>query len=352
MEKEPGAFTYAEILGQPAVLGAVIAEMEHMAAICQGVFTTLQPEEIVFTGCGTSYYLAQAIGAAFSNYNRIPSRAVAASELLLYPELYLGERRTLLVPITRSAKTSEVRGALAAARARPGVTTLAITCDPDSAAVNDYFVLVPGTAERSVVMTQSFSGLLMAGLILALSAAGKTDLLGGLARMPEACAGLLGRSEHLARKVVAENGDANLFIFLGQGPCYGLAGEAMIKMKEMSLSNAEAHHSLEYRHGPISLVDGRTFAMLFTSRAAAEVELRLLVDLARLGAGTMAVGCAMPEEMKSVVNYHLELDPELDDFLCGPLAIVPAQFFAYHYARRKGLDLDTPPYLTQAVVLA
>ncbi|MGE5549650.1 MAG: SIS domain-containing protein [Bacteroidota bacterium] len=352
MGKKPGEFTYAEIVAQPDVLGAVAAKKESLTATCKAVFAVVQPEEVIFTGCGTSYYLAQTICAAFSRYNRIPARALAASELLLYPELYLKERRTLFVPITRSAQTTEVRRVLAAVRGRPGVATMAVSCDPDSAGINDYCLLTPVTAEKSVVMTKSFSALLMAGLFMALAAAGETDLSEALARLPSSGAEAVARSEAMARKIVAENGDANLFVFLGQGPCYGLAGEAMIKMTEMSLANTAVFHSLEYRHGPLSLVDKRTLVVLFASQAAVEVELPLLKELKGLGARTMAIGGALPEALTSVANYHVELAPGLGDYLCGPLAIVPAQMLAYHYARRRGLDLDTPRHLSHAVVLA
>ena len=36
----------------------------------------------------------------------------------------------------------------------------------------------------------------------------------------------------------------------------------MNKMKEMSLSHSEAYYTLEYRHGPMSLVDDKTLIIL------------------------------------------------------------------------------------------
>src|SRR5256885_1242089 len=44
------------------------------------------------------------------------------------------------------------------------------------------------------------------------------------------------------------------YVCLGQGPFYGLACEAALKITEMSASYAQSFHTLEFRHGPKSIV--------------------------------------------------------------------------------------------------
>ena len=69
----------------------------------------------------------------------------------------------------------------------------------------------------------------------------------------------LGRtgSEILAKttsfvRTFADDPEIRRFVFLGSGALYGLASEAMLKMKEMALAESQAFHFLEFRHGPIS----------------------------------------------------------------------------------------------------
>ncbi len=59
----------------------------------------------------------------------------------------------------------------------------------------------------------------------------------------------------LAERVGADESTKRI-TYLGSGPLFGLASEATVKMKEMSLSVAEPYHFMEFRHGPMSLVDG------------------------------------------------------------------------------------------------
>jgi len=351
MAKKLGELTLAEIGEQPAAWRAVMAARDGLLAISAEALATARPEEIIFTGCGTSYHLAQTVSALFAHYNPLPTRAVAASELCIHSQLYLRDRRTLVVPLTRLSTTTEVRRALAVVRQRPHVTTMAISCDEGSRALNDFCLFSPDAAEKSVVMTKSFSSMLLIGLLFSLHAAGRADLLANVPLLPGLCANLLDKSDRFARQVAEENRQTSLFIYLGHGPLYGVACEATIKMKEMSLAYAEAYHSLEYRHGPIALAGPGTLVTMFHGIAAGHEEDRLIEELGRLGARTLVVSDSAPAEATPGADYYFELGTGLGDFLSAPLAIVPAQLIAYYFAVGKGLDLDTPRHLSQAVVL-
>lgn len=63
-----------------------------------------------------------------------------------------------------------------------------------------------------------------------------------------------------------------MYFFLGSGCRYGLACEASLELKEISLAISEPFHSMEFRHGPLSIVDANTLViglMGEASRAAA-----------------------------------------------------------------------------------
>ena len=50
-------------------------------------------------------------------------------------------------------------------------------------------------------------------------------------------------------------------------------------MKEMSLSNSEAYYTLEYRHGPMSLVDDKTMIILLGNEDTADGDKKLLEEM-------------------------------------------------------------------------
>jgi len=78
--------------------------------------------EWLFVGCGSSYYLALAAAASWSEITGVRARAIPASELLLFPDLVLGgtgagtggagrgavdREKIAAVAISRSGRTSE-----------------------------------------------------------------------------------------------------------------------------------------------------------------------------------------------------------------------------------------------------
>ncbi|MEG0214878.1 MAG: SIS domain-containing protein, partial [Hungatella sp.] len=159
MAKKNSEITYREIYQQPESFAAINQTLGDIYAVLDQVFAESY-DELIFTGCGTSLYLAQAAAHAFSTYNTIPAKAMCCSELYYFPETYVKGRKVLILPITRKSYTTEVRMAIDQVRSYPDVKTLAITCDPDSSLYNDYVTLSPDTAEDSVIMTRSFTSMI------------------------------------------------------------------------------------------------------------------------------------------------------------------------------------------------
>jgi glucosamine--fructose-6-phosphate aminotransferase (isomerizing) len=140
--------------------------------------------------------------------------------------------------------------------------------------------------------------------------------------------------------------DVERFYFLGSGLHYGLACEAMLKMTEMSLSSSQAFHSLEFRHGPMSMVDERVLVAGLFSRPSYSQEVKVLDEMAALGANTLAL---MPLAAGSGATYEVHLAYHLPTWALPVLYLPPLQLLAYHRAVSKGLDPDKPRNL-QAVI--
>jgi glucosamine--fructose-6-phosphate aminotransferase (isomerizing) len=154
--------TYQEIYGQPASFKGINDSLEQIYKVLDQVFADKNAyDELLFTGCGTSFYLAQSAAQAFSTYTGISAKAVPCSELYFFPETFIDGKKVLVLPITRKSYTTEVRMAIDKVRAFPNVKTLAITCDRDSEKYNDYVILSPETKEDSVIMTRSFTSMVI-----------------------------------------------------------------------------------------------------------------------------------------------------------------------------------------------
>ncbi|MEV5431691.1 sugar isomerase [Streptomyces sp. NPDC052701] len=259
-------------------------------------------ERVALTGCGTSFFMAQAAAALREGAGHGETDAFAASE---FPRARAYDR---VVALTRSGTTTEVLDLMGQLRGR--TRTTAITADPDAPVVTaaDDVVVLDFADERSVVQTR------FATTALTLLRAHL-----GLHR-PTAVA-----DAHTALTTALPEGlaDCTQFTFLGRGWTVGLAHEAALKMREASLSWAEAYPAMEYRHGPISV----------TTR----------------GTATWMLGRApggLARQVRDTGGAWIEgtLDPLAE--------LVRVQRLAVAVAAARGLDPDRPRHLTRSVILA
>src|SRR5215204_5032855 len=100
--------------------------------------------------------------------------------------------------------------------------------------------------------------------------------------IPTICQSLFDTHSSLAQSL-GENPQIQKFFFLGADTLYGIAAEAMLKMKEMSLSYSEVFHTLEFRHGPMSMVGADSLVVGLVSASSAEYELQVLKEMQEKG---------------------------------------------------------------------
>ena len=288
----------------------------------------LRAATIVVTGCGTSYFLAQSLACA---YNAAGQRAIAVpgAEWARRPESYLADTRDILVlGLSRSGTTTETVQAMQVSRAR-GWPTFALTCADDTAILHaaDAGLYVPTDPREGIVMSVSASLLLLAGLRLAGISLPGAVVTAGQAGLRQVAAALLTGRSH--------------FVYLGAGANYGIATEGCLKLQEMSISYSQSFHPLEYRHGPISLIDDRSLVVMLYSDDTAGEEAKVVADVQAKGA--------------KVIGFGGPGDLVIDLGIRGPgfgLACLPAlQMLGEMVALQKGIDSEVPRHLTKVVVL-
>jgi glucosamine--fructose-6-phosphate aminotransferase (isomerizing) len=308
-------------------------------------------DRLLVIGCGSTYYLAQAAAAGLTQHTSFPALALPSSELWLYPDL-ARHGRPLLLTVSRSGRTSETLHALDHFVDAVGGPTLAITCYPEEELARraDFSLVAPAAQEKSVAQTRSFTSMFLLSQALTAVLAHDEGMLGRLRQLPQALGNLLDRLGDLPQ-TLGQDFSIRRMYFAGGGPLYGLANEAMLKTKEMSLSQAETFHSLEIRHGPMSMVDEQTLIVGFVSNNGLAEEIRVLKDMRALGARVLALveDGSVFRDWKP--DYVIELRSGLDDWERGALYLPPIQHLAFHRAVAQGLNPDCPTNLTAVVEL-
>ena len=284
---------------------------------------------IVITGCGTSYYLAQAIAAAFNAGGR-DAIAVPGAEWAGRMQSYLSNRTgAVVIGLSRSGTTTETIQALRASR-EAGLRTVAISCENDTPILREAetAIYLPTHADEGIVMTASASLMLIAGLRLAGMTPSGAQAAEAAMKAVEDCGAVLAGRDH--------------FVYLGGGALYGVASEGCLKVQEMSLSFSQAFHPLEYRHGPVSLITDRSAVVMLYSDAV-EAEAKLVAELQAKGAMVIGLGgpgdLSVPLSGGSVEARATEILPAL-------------QMIGERVANAKSIDTATPRHLTKVVVLA
>lgn len=258
-------------------------------------------ERVAVVGCGTSLYMAQACAVLRESAKAGETDAFAASEFIH------SRKYDRVVALTRSGTTSEVIELLD--RLPDGSMTTVLTTDAalPAAQMASHSITLDFANEQSVVQTR------FATTALALWRQAMTGDLG--TAVPDAI-------EAIAAGTNAQFLDRSQFTFLGAGWTVGLASEAALKVREAAQGWAESYPAMEFRHGPISVVDERSIVWSF---------------------GDLPVGLNDEIAATGALLVDRAVDPMAD--------LVGAQLFAAALAEAKGLDPDRPRGLTRSIVL-
>ena len=302
MVDRPTSHLAAEITTQPDDWHAVLGRVPEALAVLPPRGAT-----VAVTGCGTSYYVAQAYASLREASGTGQTDAHAASE---FPT---DRRYDHVVAISRSGTTTEVIELLERLRDLPDAppTTVFVATEGTAIpALATHAVLLGEVDESSVVQTR-FATTTLALLRATLG----EDLAPAIAD---------------ARAVLAEDAsaalagvvDAEQITFVGRGWTVGLAHEAALKLRESAQFWTESYPAMEYRHGPISI--------------------------ATSGRATWAFG-EVPEGLDEDVRAtgahfeHRDIDPLADLVRLHRLCLAKAE--------QAGVDPDRPRHLSRSIIL-
>ena len=345
--------TWNEIASQTRVWEETLRAISQSSSANTVLARSAERQEWLFVGCGTSFYAAEAAASSWMLLTGYRAQALPASEVILFPSLVRAQRGPQqAVVISRSGTTSEAVRAAKWLSQDLGVPTLALTCSPNSALEEacDAAIALPFADEKSTVMTRSFTCMLLALQVLAARRAQNTVFLEELWAAARQFAPRLPTIAATLSQLV-HNHSFESYIFLGQGPFYAIAREASLKVAEMSCSNSQFFHTLEFRHGPKAIVGSQTCLTFFLSSTGAEAEAEVLGEMKELGGVTIAVCHRAHEGIREASDMILETGCQGSELSRLAPHVVPGQLLGLLSGLQKGLNPDQPKNLTRIVTL-
>ena len=347
--------TRKEIFGQPQLWKEVLQEIkEGEKELSKFLSPLLERKElnIVLTGAGSSAFIGEAAQGLVQKNTGRTTRAIATTDLVSHPELFLqAESSTLLVSFARSGNSPESLETLKLAdHFCREVYHLLITCNKEGklmeyAGANPHkslAILLPEKAnDKSLAMTGSFTSMLLS--ILLATSNEKDVYEGEIEAIVAQGKTILSHAESF-EKLAAR--DFERVVFLGSGPMLGIARECHLKLQELTDGQVICKHDsfLGFRHGPRAVTNEKTLLVYLFSPSdhVYKYELDLAQSIARdpRNLECISVGRAGEPSLKACLNIDLNLNPE-QELNIIPVALV-GQLLGYYKSLELGLNPDNP----------
>jgi tagatose-6-phosphate ketose/aldose isomerase len=307
---------------------------------------------IMLMGAGTSAFAGEILAPALSQRTGRRVDAVATTDVVSNPrEYFADDGPTLLVSFARSGNSPEsVAATELADRLLPECHHLVLTCDRngqlyDKHAESDgsLVLLMPEAAnDQGFAMTSSFTSMTLAAWLILGGVADSGELVGRLATAAE---NMLATCEEDLRRL-ASSGYKRI-VFLGSGPLKGLAHESSLKLLELTAGEIVTYFEspLGFRHGPKSILDDRTLAILYLSgdQYTRQYDLDLLSELKNSMPSGNVIAVSGTEAGADEEGFWLvEGVDGVDDAALALPFVVVAQLLGLFFSLELGYTPDNP----------
>ena len=312
---------------------------------------------LVLTGSGSSEYAGDCVRLPLRKQLEINAVAIGGGALLAQAVKPLPpERPGLVISIARSGDSPESVGALSLLlNTDPELRHLVLTCNAAGKLATSFkgnlrvrvIALEDGTNDRSLVMTSSFTNLVIAAQSL--------GFISAPTRYQAQCRELSAIASHLIETyfgTLASAARTNFkrVVFLGTGARFGAARESALKLLEMSAGKVTAMPEtyLGLRHGPMSYVHADTLIVCFLSSdpTARAYECDLIRELDQKGLGMMkvVVGENVPGDL--VLKHDVVIEcPGLaaqGDDAAPVIDVIVGQLLGFFRCLEEGMRPDSP----------
>ena len=357
LRKKGAILTAKEISGQPALWSAVkdmvFRQKSEIASFLEEVLPKI--DTILLTGAGTSAFIGHSVCGEIQRTIGITTLSVATTHLVSHPgDYFRTDASLLLISFARSGNSPESVASLRLAEAHcQNCYHLVITCNPDGELAKYAlknrrysFILPPEANDQSLAMTGSYSGMLLAALLIT-----QIDRIDSLTEN-------INTTIQYGKEILKKYSEAlkkiaeipfKRAIFLGSGPQYGTAMESHLKLQELTDGQVICKYDsyLGFRHGPKAVVDEETLMVYYFSNNP-EV-LRYEKDLVKaMDQGKQPlyqIGISEGKLEGLTFDTHIMLpktDWTIDEAFLPVSHILVGQILAFYKSLQVGLSPDSP----------
>lgn len=357
LKKVEAIHTAKEILQQPKVWGKIydqiVSSKNKIEQFLKAAFNEV--DSIILTGAGSSSFIGASLSGTFFINTGINTKSIATTDLVTHPNNYFNKsERILIVSFARSGNSPESWAALELAdKMTSRCYHLIITCNSEGAlssydTINpSYLVLLPPeTNDKSLAMTSSYTGMLLAGTLIAKiktleTCKAQVDLL------MEYGDRTINNYVPLIQSIAAKN--FKRVIFLGSGALFGAAMESHLKIQELTDGKVICKFDsfLGFRHGPKSVINNSTLVVyLFSNIDYVNKYERDLVSSMKKGRKSlMEIGISENAEFDPGITTSILFSNDhksVDESFLAICAVLPAQILAFFKSLNLKLKPDSP----------
>lgn len=355
-QRKSGYFhTLREILQQPATW---LETGTELASMSDGLLETINGvRALVLTGSGSSEYAGDCVRLPLQNRLSIPTQTIGGGMLLTHGGKAIAPvRPALMVSLGRSGDSPESVEAISVIlETEPDIRHLVVTCNAEGRLATTYrddprvkvVLLADQTNDRSLVMTSSFTNMVLAAAFL------------GMLRIPDQYVALVQDLSQKAEELLGTHIDTlaglarrdfDRVLFLASGPRLGAARESALKMVEMTAGRvlATSETYLGLRHGLMSAVHSDTLIVCFLSShpvvRAYECDLIRELNDKQLGMAKLIFGEDIPPDLARSEDVMIDCWglARLGDENLPVLDVILGQLLGFFRCMKEGLEPDSP----------
>lgn len=357
LDVEGSAHTAREIAQQPAVWRKVVDVIDVARPVLDARIAPLlaRPDvRIVFAGAGTSAFVGDTIAPLLAERQGGQVDSIATTDIVASPRaVFAGDQPTLLVSFARSGNSPESVAAIELAdQCLTEVHHLVITCNAEGRLATEHaarerstvLLLPPETNDKSFAMTSSFSSMLLTGWLVT---AGADDDEVRATCEQVAAAGDALLEQRTAQMRELSFSEPGRIVYLGSGALAGAAREAGLKILELTAGKVVpwSDSSLGFRHGPKSVLDPTTLAVVLVSGDpyTRKYDLDMAHEMVRAVApGRLLVLSADPTEVEGATCWTLPGTAGAGDVAAALVGVMVAQVIALFSSVAIGCAPDNP----------
>lgn len=340
----------------PKVTESLIYKYSEVKSIIREIFSELTPTNIFYVGCGSSYYAAlKSIDPLIINLPMVKASALPGSEMLFLLDSsefkHSIKQNNLLVLFSRSGETAEIKLITDKAK-KLSMRTIGFTCVENSylAKNSDHAIVFKDCFEKSYYMTKSFVVLALMGIMNSLAILEMFKLYRGMSiedelrefiRIVEDVKSNKSRIRELAEATI----DKELFVILAPRSLYPIALEAALKFTEISYTYSNTLYALEFRHGPIALLEKRHRIQLIILSTTNETSFsyisKLIDELKERGFNIL--------HLSDSNNADFKLDLKRSSHILHVAFITPLYYMSIYRAVMLGYNPDHPKHIEKVI---